>query len=56
MTPDARDADQQAATKELQHHIKAVVGINTRITVVDGGAIPRSEGKAKRVFDKRKDN
>ncbi|WP_372739508.1 phenylacetate--CoA ligase PaaK [Neptunomonas sp.] len=55
MTPDARDADQLAATKELQHHIKAVVGISTRITVVDGGTIPRSEGKAKRVFDKRKD-
>lgn len=53
MTPEAVDADQNAASKELAHHIKAVVGISTKVNIVSGGTIPRSEGKAKRVFDKR---
>ncbi|WP_299177434.1 phenylacetate--CoA ligase PaaK [uncultured Neptuniibacter sp.] len=53
LTPEAQSADQAAVVKELQHHIKSVVGISTKIDVVPVGAIPRSEGKAKRVFDNR---
>jgi phenylacetate-CoA ligase len=41
--------------KELAHHIKSYIGISTRIHVLDAGSINRSEGKAKRVFDRRKD-
>ena len=41
-------------SKELQHHIKSLIGISTTVNIVAEGAIPRSEGKAKRVFDERK--
>ncbi|MCZ0960707.1 phenylacetate--CoA ligase PaaK [Paracoccus benzoatiresistens] len=42
-----------ASAKELAHHIKSVVGVSTRITVLDPGGVARSEGKAKRVIDNR---
>jgi phenylacetate-CoA ligase len=52
--PDATDAATRAEqTKQLVHHIKAVVGVSVRVSVVDPGAIDRSIGKAKRVFDLR---
>ena len=41
--------------KELAHHIKSYIGISTKIDVQDAGSINRSEGKAKRVFDRRTD-
>ncbi len=48
------DADARAATgKALQHAIKVNVGISTRVTVQEPGAVARSEGKAKRVVDLR---
>lgn len=40
--------------KELQHHIKSCVGITTSVKVCTTGLLPRSQGKAIRVFDKRK--
>jgi len=43
-----------AAASELRHRIKALIGINTQIEIVDVGSIARSEGKAKRVLDLRK--
>ena len=46
-------ADREAAAKELVHHVKSVVGVSARVTVCEPGALPRSEGKAKRVIDKR---
>ncbi|MCL7463441.1 phenylacetate--CoA ligase PaaK [Phaeovulum sp. NW3] len=46
-------AAREAAAKELAHHIKAVVGVSTRINVCDPEMIARSEGKAKRVIDNR---
>jgi len=42
-----------AVSKELQGKIKTMVGISSTVIVVDCGSIPRSEGKANRVFDKR---
>ncbi|MBV0931852.1 phenylacetate--CoA ligase [Marinobacterium sp. A346] len=54
LTPEASGADESAVIKELQHHIKSYIGISTRIHIVPVGSIPRSEGKAKRVFDERK--
>jgi len=53
MTPEAQDLDPAPVVKELQHHIKSVVGISTRIDVVPVGGLARSEGKAKRVSDLR---
>ncbi|MDK9724830.1 MAG: phenylacetate--CoA ligase [Sterolibacteriaceae bacterium MAG5] len=50
---DSPDAVRQAAAWELQHHIKSLIGINTRIDVVDTGGIERSAGKAKRIIDLR---
>ena len=44
----------QAISKELQHHIKTIIGISTRITVMEHDSIPRTlTGKAKRVLDER---
>jgi phenylacetate-CoA ligase len=51
----AGDADtRNEAAAELRHHIKALIGINTRIEVLDTGGVARSEGKAKRIVDLRK--
>ena len=52
--PDAVDAAMRAQqAKELVHHVKAVIGVSVRVSVVDPGAIDRSLGKAKRVLDMR---
>ncbi len=40
--------------KEIGEKIKSVVGIKAQITLVAPHTIPRSEGKAKRIIDKRK--
>lgn len=40
--------------KEIGEKIKSVVGIKAEITLVAPHTIPRSEGKAKRIIDKRK--
>lgn len=39
--------------KKLHHEIASVLGISAKIKLVEPKTIPRSEGKAKRVFDKR---
>ncbi|MDE3176632.1 MAG: phenylacetate--CoA ligase [Pseudomonadota bacterium] len=43
----------EAAARELAHHVKSVVGVTARVVVCEPGALPRSEGKARRVIDKR---
>jgi len=54
MKPDvASEADREAAARELQHHVKALIGISTKVRIQNHGAIERSAGKAKRVIDKR---
>ncbi|WP_126446865.1 phenylacetate--CoA ligase PaaK [Sulfuricystis multivorans] len=51
----ADDAFQrETVAGELRHRIKAMIGINTKIEVLDVGAVARSEGKAKRIVDLRK--
>ena len=47
------EADKDVAARELQHHIKAIIGISTRVDVRPVGTIERSSGKAKRVVDLR---
>jgi phenylacetate-CoA ligase len=49
----AEAAGREAAARELVDHIKNVVGVSATVRVCDPGALPRSEGKAKRVIDKR---
>jgi len=44
----------EAASGELRHHIKAMIGINTKVEVMDVGGVARSDGKAKRIVDLRK--
>ena len=44
----------QSISKELQHHIKTIAGISTKVMVMDHDSIPRTlTGKARRVIDER---
>jgi phenylacetate-CoA ligase len=47
------DADRAALARQAQHLIKAYIGVSTVVKVLEPGAIERSQGKAKRVIDKR---
>ncbi|GGY67982.1 phenylacetate--CoA ligase PaaK [Marinobacter zhanjiangensis] len=40
--------------QKLSHNIKSFIGISTRVDITEPGRLARSEGKAKRVFDRRK--
>ena len=47
-------AEVAAITKELQHHIKTIVGISTHVSVLGFDSIPRTlTGKARRLIDER---
>lgn len=57
VTPAAGNLDTESrnqVARELQHHIKSLIGVTTTVDVGDVGAIPRSEGKAQRVVDLRR--
>jgi phenylacetate-CoA ligase len=41
-------------SKNISDHFKSSLGISAKITLVEPQTIPRSEGKAARVIDKRK--
>ena len=43
----------QQTAKGLQHEIKGWLGVTTRVSILDPGHLPRPEGKARRVIDKR---
>jgi phenylacetate-CoA ligase len=52
--PASAGVDARAASAaELAHHIKGVIGVTAAITVADLGGVERSQGKARRVIDKR---
>ncbi len=40
--------------EEIAHSVHSITGLNAGIKLVEQGTIPRSEGKAARVLDKRK--
>ena len=46
-------ADTQVVAAELQAKIKSLVGISVSVEVKESGELPRSEGKARHVIDKR---
>ncbi len=39
--------------RRVEHEIQRITGIHAKVSLVSPGTIPRSEGKAKRVIDKR---
>lgn len=43
-----------AARANLLHRMKSTYGLTAEIVIAETGSLPRSEGKAKRVFDHRK--
>ena len=52
--PDAAGTDARAAAgAKLAHHIKAVIGSSAKVSVLEPGGVERSQGKARRVIDKR---
>ena len=53
MHDDIHPSEWDGHAKHLQHSIKSLIGISTRIEVVEPGGIARSIGKAKRVQDLR---
>ena len=53
-TPAAAPSDaRQKSAADLAHLVKNVIGVTAKITVTDPGGIERSQGKARRVVDKR---
>ena len=49
----AGEAQRESAATSLGQRIKSYIGISAGIRVHDAGGIPRSEGKAKRIVDRR---
>jgi len=47
-------ADLMSLSNEVSRQLKSVLNITAEVELVEPGAIPRSEGKARRVIDKRK--
>ena len=51
--PALASADRAAISRELQHRIKTLIGVSTRVDVLEPDGIERSLGKARRVIDMR---
>ena len=49
----AEGSARNASAAELGHHVKGLVGVTAKITVTEPGGVERSQGKARRVVDKR---
>jgi phenylacetate-CoA ligase len=49
VAPDAR----ARAGVDLAHRVKSLIGVTAKVTVADPGGVERSQGKARRVVDKR---
>jgi phenylacetate-CoA ligase len=43
----------RSKVNNLKRDIKDIVGVSVKVTLVPPGTIPRSEGKAKRIDDRR---
>ncbi|MEI7905388.1 MAG: phenylacetate--CoA ligase [Candidatus Firestonebacteria bacterium] len=43
----------EEAKKSIEDHVEKAIGLRAKITLVEPKSLPRSEGKAKRVFDMR---
>jgi phenylacetate-CoA ligase len=49
----AGESERRSVAEALQHDVKSYVGLATRVRIVEGGEIERSQGKAKHVRDRR---
>jgi phenylacetate-CoA ligase len=47
------DGDTNRKADEVTHHIKSLIGVTCKVVVKAEGEVPRSQGKAVRVLDKR---
>ena len=56
LAPDAPGADADRARKaaDVSHHIKSLIGVTCKVAIKSPGEVPRSQGKAVRVRDLRK--
>jgi phenylacetate-CoA ligase len=54
LKPEVDPSQREAAASQLRHKIKSYIGVSAQVQVHKPGTIPRSEGKAKRVVDRRK--
>ena len=50
---DSSDAIRHRIAGELEQHIKSFIGISVQVRVGEVGAVPRSQGKAVRIVDRR---
>ena len=48
--------EMEGLQRRFAHSIEQITGLHTEVTLVQPGTIPRSEGKAKRLLDKRNDS
>ena len=52
--PDAAtQTARERSGRELAHHVKSLLGVTAKVRVVGPGSVERSQGKAKRILDKR---
>jgi phenylacetate-CoA ligase len=51
--PAAPDVNRDALAQRLEHHLREGLGVRIAVSVLDPGSVPRSEGKAIRVIDRR---
>ena len=51
--PASDGVDRESLAARLEHLLREHTGIRIGVAVVDPGAVPRSEGKAVRVVDRR---
>jgi phenylacetate-CoA ligase len=51
--PSSLDGDPAGLKQTLEHHLKEATGVRIAVSVLEPGAVPRSEGKAVRVVDRR---
>jgi phenylacetate-CoA ligase len=49
----AEAAARRVSAGDLAHRIKSLIGITAKVTVTEPGGVERSQGKARRVIDKR---
>jgi len=56
LAPDthASDTDRARKADEVSHHVKSLIGVTCKVAVKSPGEVPRSQGKAVRVRDLRK--
>jgi phenylacetate-CoA ligase len=51
--PSALDGDRDGLRQTLETNLKEGTGVRIAVSVLDPGSVPRSEGKAVRVVDRR---